>query len=138
MATKSEISRVMAALARKRAKALTPERRREIAAMGGKARSGQRKRRGGIAPASAAVPAAGAGGAVLRQMRETETNFFNENPEIFDPLAGELVIIEGERLVAHGYDGAQLAAAARRQGIRGPFILRVDPRRGKNVGRLGI
>ncbi len=43
-----------------------------------------------------------------------------------DQYAGQYVVVEGSKLIAHGTDGRKVLAGARQSGIRIPFIVRIE------------
>jgi hypothetical protein len=69
--------------------------------------------------------------------RSLEMEFLRSHPEIFARYVGEWVALEGEQIVAHGRDPAKVVAAARRAGVKIPFIFRVQPKLAANAGTLG-
>jgi hypothetical protein len=70
--------------------------------------------------------------------RVRELKFASEHPEIFGPLAGKWVVLEGEAIVAHGADPATVVAKARKSGIAVPFIFKVEAPLRTNEGTLGL
>jgi hypothetical protein len=46
--------------------------------------------------------------------------------EILQTFAGEWVVLEGEKIVAHGNDPVQVVAQARAQGIKVPYLFYVE------------
>ena len=52
-------------------------------------------------------------------------------------LQSQWVVVEGEELIAHGEDAAQVVAQARNRGIKVPYVFFVEPIRPKTA-RLGI
>lgn len=64
----------------------------------------------------------------LRIEREQEIHFFDTNPELERELAGQWVALDGETLVSHGSDLADVLRRARDAGHTHPYITRVlDP-----------
>ena len=61
----------------------------------------------------------------------------NQHPEKLRPYAGQYVIVEGTRLVAHSADPGEAIAAAKRQGITIPFILFLEVPN-PNLIRIGL
>ena len=60
--------------------------------------------------------------------RKHELRFFDEHPELEQQLAGEWVALDGEELIAHGHDLADVLQRASLAGHPHPFITRVpDP-----------
>jgi hypothetical protein len=43
-----------------------------------------------------------------------------------DEFAGQYVALDGDQLISHGANGRQVLAEARKQGVKQPFIARVD------------
>ncbi len=52
--------------------------------------------------------------------------------------AGEMIVFEGDEIVAHGNDGKQLMEEVRRRGIEVPFMFRVDLNYGEEGVRIGL
>lgn len=51
---------------------------------------------------------------------------------------GEVIVLEGDEIVAHGNDGRQLMEEVRRRGIEVPFMHLVDLNYGEEGARLGL
>lgn len=69
--------------------------------------------------------------------RVVEMEWMNKHPEKLRPYAGEYVVVEGTRVVAHSTDAAEAIRVAKQQGVVIPFILfleKPDP----NVIRIGL
>jgi hypothetical protein len=69
--------------------------------------------------------------------RTVETEWMKKHPEKLRPYAGEYVVVEGTKIVAHGIDAAAVIQTAKRRGVTIPFILFLevpDP----NVIRIGL
>ena len=56
-------------------------------------------------------------------LRRREYQWINEHRNEY---AGQYVVVEGDQLVAHGNDGRQTLADARKAGIKIPFIARIE------------
>ncbi len=56
-------------------------------------------------------------------LRRREYQWINEHR---DEYSGQYVVIEGDQLVAHGNDGRQTLADARKAGIKIPFIAHIE------------
>ena len=69
--------------------------------------------------------------------RAVELEWMNKNPDKLRPYAGEYVIVEGTRLVAHSADAGEAIAAAKRQGIKIPFVLFLEVPK-PNTVRIGL
>jgi hypothetical protein len=69
--------------------------------------------------------------------RDVETEWMNNHPEELRKCAGEYVVIEGRRIVAHNKDAAVAVQTAKRQGIKLPFIFFVEPPLPPNTYRIG-
>lgn len=69
--------------------------------------------------------------------RARELLWRKENAELLQRYAGEWVALENDRIIAHGLSAAAVAAAARRSGIRSPYIFWVEPRR-RSTSRFGL
>ena len=59
-------------------------------------------------------------------MREIERAWRRAHPEVLRPLAAQWVVLEGEQVIAVGPDPVPLVQTARAQGIRSPYVFRVD------------
>ncbi len=55
-----------------------------------------------------------------------------------EEYAGEVIVLEGDEIVAHGHDGRQLVEEARRRGIEVPFLFLVDLNYGEDGVRYGL
>ena len=51
---------------------------------------------------------------------------------------GEWVVLEGEEIVGHGEDPVELVKAARRRGIRSPYLFRVEDKAEPRTSFLGV
>ncbi|MEW6283875.1 MAG: DUF5678 domain-containing protein [Candidatus Eremiobacterota bacterium] len=71
-------------------------------------------------------------------LREREQAWLRANAQLVAKLAGEWVVLEGETLVTHGPDYAQVREQARRAGIQIPFILRIPESRPPDVYYVGL
>jgi hypothetical protein len=69
--------------------------------------------------------------------RVTENEWLNAHPEKLRPHAGEYVVVEGRRVVAHNKDAALAVQTARRRGVKVPYIFFVEPPLPPNTYRLG-
>jgi ribosomal protein L19 len=58
--------------------------------------------------------------------RSRELAWREANKDELQAFAGEWVVLEGEQIVAHGPDPAELVAAARRSGVPVPYVFFVD------------
>jgi hypothetical protein len=69
--------------------------------------------------------------------RKVEMEWMNKHPEKLRPFAGEYVVVEGTRVVAHSPDAEEAIRTAKRRGVVIPFILfleKPDP----NLIRIGL
>ena len=53
-------------------------------------------------------------------------------------LAGQWIVLEGERIVATGPDPAQVVATARAQGIAVPYVFYVEPSAEEHTAKIGL
>lgn len=53
--------------------------------------------------------------------------WMNKHPEKLRPYAGEYVVVEGTKVIAHSADAGEAIEAAKRQGITIPFVLFLAP-----------
>ena len=72
-----------------------------------------------------------------QRLRGREDAWCRSHPEILRRYAGQWLVVEGEKVVAHGDDPAQLVKQARAQGVSIPYVFYVDPPR-DGVVRLGL
>jgi len=70
--------------------------------------------------------------------RVVENEWLNEHPEKLRPHAGEYVVVEGRRIVAHSRDAAVAIQTAKRRGIASPYIFFVEPPLPPNTFRIGL
>ncbi len=61
-----------------------------------------------------------------RPRRAVEIEWRRRHPEVLRNFVGEWVALEGDRIVAHGRDLARVVREARGNGIRVPYVFRVD------------
>jgi hypothetical protein len=61
-----------------------------------------------------------------RQLREQEDAWCQSHPDILRSYAGQWIVVEGEGILVHGNDPAELVKEARCLGVRSPYIFRVD------------
>ena len=59
-------------------------------------------------------------------LRAIEVNWMRTHREKLRPLAGQYVVVEGTRVVAHGRDASEVIRLARRHGVKIPFILYLE------------
>ena len=69
--------------------------------------------------------------------RAIEMEWMNKHPEKLRRYAGEYVILEGTRIIAHGTDTPKMFAIAKRRGVKIPFIFFVPPPLPKNTIWIG-
>ena len=72
-----------------------------------------------------------------RRLREREDAWCRSHPEVLRRFAGQWLVLEGEEIVAHGTDPAQLVEKARANGVRIPYVFYVEPLR-PDVVRMGL
>ena len=77
-------------------------------------------------------------GVAAQDHRSRELNFCAEHPEVFAKLVGQWVALEGETIVASGESLAPVVAAARKRGIKVPFVFRVEQPLPPGYGDLGL
>src|ERR1700693_5160343 len=81
---------------------------------------------------------AAANGFSVTGSRVVENEWLNEHPERLRPYAGEYVVVEGRRVVAHNKEAAVAVETARRRGITSPYIFFVEPPLPPNTFRIGL
>jgi len=59
--------------------------------------------------------------------RRRENEWRRTHGGVLRGYAGEWVVLEGEEIVVHGDDPAQLVKEARERGIRSPYVFYVEP-----------
>ena len=69
--------------------------------------------------------------------RERELEWRRTHAETLKQYENEWVVLEGETIIAHGSNAAQVIREARSQGIRTPYIFFVEPEIA-NVVRIGL
>ncbi|HVN28058.1 MAG TPA: DUF5678 domain-containing protein [Candidatus Binataceae bacterium] len=69
--------------------------------------------------------------------RQIENEWLQKHPEKLRACAGEYVMVEGEEIVAHSKEPADLARVARQRGIKIPYIFFVEPPLPPNTFRIG-
>jgi hypothetical protein len=80
-----------------------------------------------------------ADGARIKDHRSQELNWRKANAErLRREFLGKWIVLEGDQIVACGSDPAQLAAEARRRGIRSPYIFRVEQEASPRTAFLGV
>jgi len=67
--------------------------------------------------------------------RERETEWRRTHGDVLRAYAGQWLVLEGERIVAHGDDPAPLVARAREHGIRSPYV---EPPRAPGIVKMGL
>ena len=92
---------------------------------------------GNSAPESSPLPGGEERAVQGRRLREREDAWCRSHPEILRSFAGQWLVVEGEEVIAHGQDPAQLVAEARAKGVRIPYVFYVEASR-PNVARLGL
>jgi len=68
--------------------------------------------------------------------RQRELEFLRTHS--LEEYAGEIIVLDGDEIVAHGHDGKQLVEAARNRGIDVPFLHLVDLNCGQEGVRMGL
>jgi hypothetical protein len=58
--------------------------------------------------------------------RQAEHEWIRTHLEVLRQLAGQWVVLEGERIVAHGKNVVRVANSARRKGIAVPYVFYVE------------
>lgn len=70
--------------------------------------------------------------------RQREFEWIETHADEMRRLAGEWVVIEGDRLVAHGKNAARVFATAKRKGITVPFVFFVEPPTAEGTVHFGL
>ncbi len=70
--------------------------------------------------------------------RERELRWLREHRNELQRLSGQWIVIEGQTLVASGFDPVEVVREARRKGVRVPFVRRIDESRAKGTGEIGL
>ncbi len=69
--------------------------------------------------------------------RQREQAWRRTNGDVLRGHAGEWLVLEGEEIIAHGDDPADLVKQAREHGIRSPYVFFVEPEQ-PGVVKIGI
>ena len=69
--------------------------------------------------------------------RVIENEWLAKHPEKVRAHAGEYVVVEGRRIIAHDRDAAKAVDAARRRGVTNLYIFFVEPPLPPNTARIG-
>lgn len=69
--------------------------------------------------------------------RAIEMEWMNKHPEKLRPYAGEYVVVEGTKVVAHSADVGKAIDTAKRKGIKIPFVLFLEPAK-PNTFHVGL
>jgi len=72
-----------------------------------------------------------------RAFRERELEWRRTHPEVLKRYENEWVVLDGEQIVAHGADPAQVIQQAKRNGILKPYIFFVE-QEVDNLVRIGL
>ena len=59
--------------------------------------------------------------------RQREQEWRRTHGDVLRGYAGEWLVLEGEEIIAHGDDPADLVKQARARGIRSPYVFFVEP-----------
>ncbi len=70
--------------------------------------------------------------------RAVEIEWMNKHPEKLRALAGEYIVIEGTRIMAHSTDASLAIREAKRKGVPIPFILYLEPLSSMNSAHIGL
>jgi predicted RNase H-like HicB family nuclease len=81
-------------------------------------------------------PPAGASSST-RGLRERELEWRRTHPETLGQFENEWVVLEGEEIIAHGFDAAKVIEEARAKGIKIPYVFFVEPKN-ENVITIGL
>jgi uncharacterized protein DUF5678 len=69
--------------------------------------------------------------------RVIENEWLQKHPEKLRACVGEYVMVEGEEIVAHSKEPAELVRVAKERGIKIPYIFFVEPPLPPNTYRIG-
>jgi hypothetical protein len=69
--------------------------------------------------------------------RSRELEWLWTHKEVLQQFAGQWVVLEGEKIVAHGNDPLQVVTEARAKGVQVPYIFRVEIT-AENEVRMGL
>jgi hypothetical protein len=70
--------------------------------------------------------------------RQRELQWISLHLQELTDFAGQWVVVEGETLVTHGRDPVLVVQEAKAKGIRVPFLHRIERRRSKGTGYIGL
>jgi len=77
------------------------------------------------------------GHSVASPFRKREIEWRRTHAEILKSFENEWVVLEGERIIAHGHDPIRIIDEARSQGIRTPYIFFVEPQ-SEDIASIGL
>lgn len=69
--------------------------------------------------------------------RRREQEWRRTQGDVLQNYAGKWLVLEGEEIIAHGDDPADLVSKARQRGIRSPYIFFVEPAQ-PDVVKIGL
>jgi len=70
--------------------------------------------------------------------RAAEMEWMNKHSEKLRPLAGEYIVVEGTRIVAHSADASIAMREAKRKGVVIPFVLYLEPLSSLDHAHIGL
>lgn len=74
---------------------------------------------------------------VVAGYRSRELEWRRIHADDLQAFANEWVALEGEQIVAHGSDPAEVVAEARARGIQTPYVFYVEPS-GESIAKMGL
>lgn len=73
----------------------------------------------------------------VRTLREREIEWRRTHPEVLKQFENKWVALEGQRIIAHGDDPADVIKSARAQGVKRPYVFFVEQKK-ENVITFGL
>jgi len=73
----------------------------------------------------------------VRTLRQREIEWRRTHPEVLRQFENKWVVLEGQEIIAHGEDAADVIKAARSRGIKKPYVFFVEPK-DENVIMYGL
>ena len=70
--------------------------------------------------------------------RQRELEWIETHADEIRRLTGEWVVLEGEKLIAHGKNATRVVASARRKGIKVPFVFYVESQDIEPTAHFGL
>ena len=76
--------------------------------------------------------------AIKSARRDRELSWLRTHRDEVRKFTGEWIVLSGEEIVAHSGNPLEAVHQARAKGVKNPLVYRVEGKRPKGVGRLGL